>query len=293
MKQREIVKTVQGQRAVDGAGVKLVRVLGHRDVKDFDPFLMLDSFDSRDPSDYLPGFPTHPHRGIETITYLISGRIDHEDSLGNKDTIHAGESQWMTAGSGILHQEMPQASDRMLGFQLWLNLPKKEKMAEPAYLSITRDMIPAVRSGGSTVRVLSGRFGDAVGVTPLHIPATLYDVEVPAGEGIQLATDPEETVFVFLIQGNGLIGSRTIPPKTAVLFGKGDLIDLAAPPQAPLRFIFFSGRPLGEPVAWGGPIVMNTPVELEQAFEELRQGVFIKHGRVREMGRPMGRELGT
>ena len=131
MKKREMVKTVRGQRTTDGAGVRLVRVLGSRDAEDFDPFLMLDSFDSTDPADYTAGFPMHPHRGIETITYLISGKIDHEDSLGNNGTINAGESQWMTAGSGILHQEMPKASDRMLGFQLWLNLPREEKMTNP------------------------------------------------------------------------------------------------------------------------------------------------------------------
>ena len=278
MRQREIVKTIRGQQAMDGAGVRLVRVLGHRDVEDFDPFLMLDSFDSQDPSDYLAGFPTHPHRGIETITYLISGRIEHEDSLGNKGTIYPGESQWMTAGSGILHQEMPKESGRMLGFQLWLNLPRAEKMADPAYLGITQEMIPLVFSGGSSVRVLSGRFGEAAGVTPRHIPATLYDVEVPPGEEIQLPTKPEETAFVFFIQGDGLIGGQAVPAKTAVLFGKGDLVSVAAPPQSPLRFIFFSGKPLGEPIAWGGPIVMNTREELEQAFDELRRGEFIRHG---------------
>lgn len=279
MKKGEILKTVRGRPAVDGAGVRLVRVLGHQDVKDFDPFLMLDSFDSQNPSDYLAGFPTHPHRGIETITYLISGRIEHEDSLGNQGTIYAGEGQWMTAGSGILHQEMPKESGRMLGFQLWLNLPRKEKMAEPAYLSITREMIPLARSGGCTVRVLSGAFGESAGATPRHIPATLYDVEVPQGEEIQLPTEPGETVFIFLIQGDALIGGQAIPSKTAVLFDKGDFVSVSAPPESALRFIFFSGKALREPVAWGGPIVMNTEGELEQAFDELRRGVFIKHER--------------
>ena len=155
MKQREIVKTVRGQRAVDGAGVSLVRVIGNRDVYDFDPFLMLDSFDSTDPNDYTAGFPWHPHRGIETVTYLISGKIEHMDSLGNSGTIHSGESQWMTAGSGILHQEMPKASERMLGFQLWLNLPKKDKMTEPAYLGITQEMIPVAAPEPATMSLLA------------------------------------------------------------------------------------------------------------------------------------------
>lgn len=277
MKKREIAKTVRGQRATDGAGVRLVRVLGNRDVKEFDPFLMLDSFDSTDPADYTAGFPTHPHRGIETITYLISGRIDHEDSLGNQGSIHAGESQWMTAGSGILHQEMPQPSDRMLGFQLWLNLPRAEKMTDPAYLGITREMMPAVKRDKAEIRVLSGRFEEAAGVTPAHIPATLYDIALSAGGEIELPTNPEETVFVFLIEGDGIVNARRIETKTAVLFAPGDFIAVSAPPESDLRFIFFSGKPLGEPIAWGGPIVMNTREELEHAFEELQRGVFIKH----------------
>lgn len=268
---------VRGQNAVDGAGVRLVRVLGHKDVEDFDPFLMLDSFDSVDPADYIAGFPTHPHRGIETITYLISGKIEHEDSLGNKGTIFAGESQWMTAGSGILHQEMPKESERMLGFQLWLNLPRKEKMTEPAYLSITNDMIPVVKSKTSEIRILSGRFGEVVGVMPRHIPATIYDVKVSSGEEIEIPTDPDETVFAFLIEGDGLINEQAVPSKTAVLFEKGDFIAVSAPAEAELRFIFVSGKRLKEPVAWGGPIVMNTKSELTHAFEELRKGTFIKH----------------
>lgn len=277
MKKREIIKTVRGQRTTDGAGVRLVRVLGRGDVEDFDPFLMLDSFDSTDPSDYTAGFPTHPHRGIETITYLVSGEIEHEDSLGNKDTIRAGESQWMTAGSGILHQEMPLASDRMLGFQLWLNLPRAEKMTEPAYLSITEAMIPRITKGGAEIRVVSGRFEGAAGVTPEHIPASIYDVTLARGETLDIPTNPQETAFVFLLEGDGLVAGQPISAKTAVLLGAGDAVTVSAPPDAELRFIFFSGRPLGEPIAWGGPIVMNTQEELKHAFDELRQGSFIKH----------------
>ena len=276
MKQREIDSVVRGHRATDGAGVRLVRVLGNDTVKAFDPFLMLDSFDSTHPADYTAGFPTHPHRGIETITYLISGSVEHEDSLGNKGTIHAGESQWMTAGSGILHQEMPKASDRMLGLQLWLNLPQNEKMDPPAYLSITKDDITRTQKGRAKIGVLSGRFGDAGGVKPGHIQATLLDIELPGGESIALDTKPDETVFVFLLEGDAVIGGKTIAEKSAVLFGAGDGISVSAPPDTDLRFMFFSGKPLREPVAWGGPIVMNTRAELEQAFSELRAGTFIK-----------------
>jgi len=276
MKLREIQKTVRGQRAVDGAGVRLVRMLGNADVYDFDPFLMLDSFDSTNPSDYTAGFPWHPHRGIETITYLISGRIEHIDSLGNKGVIGSGESQWMTAGSGILHQEMPQVSDRMLGFQLWLNLPRNEKMTEPAYLSITPKDIPVVTNKNATIRVLSGKYGDANGVLPRHIPASIFDISLPRGESLSLPTKPEENVFVFLIEGDAIINATLISEKTAVLFGGGDSVSFSAAPERDLRIIFFSGKALHEPVAWGGPIVMNTREELDFAFDELRRGTFMK-----------------
>ncbi|MGW8115238.1 pirin family protein [Caproicibacterium sp. NSD3] len=277
MIKRKIIKQIRGQKAIDGAGVHLVRVLGNNDVKDFDPFLMLDSFDSTNPSDYLAGFPMHPHRGIETITYLISGRIDHEDSLGNKGAIHSGECQWMTAGSGILHQEMPKESGRMLGFQLWLNLPREEKMTTPAYCSLTRDLIPRINNGKAEIRILSGNFGEAVGITPAHIPATIYDIALPIGEDITIPTKADETVFVFLIEGDAVINEQKISSKSAVLFGSGDSITVSAQPQSGLRFIFFSGKALHEPIAWGGPIVMNTQEELMTAFRELQNDTFIKH----------------
>jgi quercetin 2,3-dioxygenase len=277
MSKRKIEQIIRGQRAVDGAGVRLVRVLGYGNTADFDPFLMLDSFDSTNPTDYIAGFPMHPHRGIETITYLISGKIEHEDSLGNKGAILAGESQWMTSGNGILHQEMPKPAERMLGFQLWLNLPRSEKMAEPAYLGITRDKIPTVAKGRATVRVLSGSFENAQGVKPNHIQASMYDIGLPAGEAIELPTRLEETVFVFLIEGDGVIDGQAVAAKSAVLFGRGDTVAVAATPGSPLRFMFFSAPALHEPVAWGGPIVMNTDRELELAFDELRRGTFIRH----------------
>jgi len=277
MKHREILKTVRGQRAVDGAGVSLVRVLSNRDVYDFDPFLMLDSFDSTDPADYTAGFPWHPHRGIETITYLIHGKIEHMDSLGNKGTIESGESQWMSAGSGILHQEMPMASERMLGLQLWLNLPKSEKMSDPAYLGITQDMMPVVETEHATVRVLSGSFGGVTGVTPRHIQAGILDVSLKKNGSITMPTKPDETVFAFLITGDAVIDAHLVNEKTAVLFGAGDSITIEATPDRALRFLLFSGKALHEPIAWGGPIVMNTRDELDLAFDELRRGTFIKH----------------
>lgn len=274
---RKVIKTVQGQRAVDGAGVSLVRVLGHGDVNDFDPFLMLDSFDSTNPADYIKGFPMHPHRGIETITYLIEGLMEHEDSLGNKGAIKSGQCQWMTAGSGILHQEMPKSSPRMLGVQLWLNLPQSEKMTDAAYHDVTEEMISTVSLEGATLKVISGHYQGQEGTKPKYINATIYDIHLESDKSITLDTSPEENVFVFFIDGDGIIENKKIKSKTAVLFGEGDQITVTAPSSAPSRFLYLSAKPLKEPIAWGGPIVMNTHTELMHAFKELEQGTFIKH----------------
>jgi redox-sensitive bicupin YhaK (pirin superfamily) len=277
MKKCRIIKEIRGQRAVDGAGVRLVRVLGSNDVKAFDPFLMLDSFDSLEASDYVAGFPMHPHRGIETITYLISGEIEHQDSLGNEGTIRSGEAQWMTAGSGILHQEMPQKSERMLGFQLWLNLPSEKKMTAPSYLSIIKDEIALKCVDGAEIRVLSGSFEEVSGITSRYLPATIYDILVFKGSEINIPVKSEETAFIFLIEGDAWVEEKRVLSKTAVLFDKGESITVMAPPDSDSRFIFFSGKPLQEPISWGGPIVMNTQEELNCAFDELREGTFIKH----------------
>ncbi len=277
MKKCRIIKEIRGQKAVDGAGVRLVRVLGSNDVKAFDPFLMLDSFDSLEASDYVAGFPMHPHRGIETITYLISGEIEHQDSLGNEGTIRSGEAQWMTAGSGILHQEMPQKSERMLGFQLWLNLPSEKKMTAPSYLSIIKDEIALKCVDGAEIRVLSGSFEEVSGITPRYLPATIYDILVFKGSEINIPVKSEETAFIFLIEGDAWVEEKRVLSKTAVLFDKGESITVMAPPDSDSRFIFFSGKPLQEPISWGGPIVMNTQEELNCAFDELREGTFIKH----------------
>lgn len=276
---RNIKKVVRGFRAVDGAGVRLVRVLGHDDVYDFDPFLMLDSFDSSDPADYIAGFPTHPHRGIETITYLISGRIEHEDSLGNSGVIASGQSQWMTAGGGILHQEMPKPSGRMLGFQLWLNMPRAEKMAPPAYLDIREDMMPLAQEDGAAVRVISGAYNGHEGIVPRHIPATLYDVTLTKGHSIALDAPSGQTAFLFTIEGDAIVSEERIREKSAVLFGEGDRVRLTAPAETDARLIFFMGPPLREPIAWGGPIVMNTREELDAAFRQLQDGTFLTHRR--------------
>lgn len=281
MNLRDIKRIVKGQRAIDGAGVKLVRVLGGNDVYDIDPFLMLDVFDSVNPNDYTKGFPMHPHRGIETITYLINGTIEHEDSLNNKGVISDGECQWMTAGSGILHEEMPKASKRMLGFQLWLNLPKEHKMSSPQYFDISKEMIPVVAEDDATIRVIAGNYKNkAQGVDPKYVKATLYDITVKPGKAITMDTIPSDNVFIFLMQGDAIINGQNLQEKTAVLFGEGDSIEIAATNKE-LRFIYFSGEPLKEPIAWAGPIVMNTNEEINKTFQELRNGNFIKHNIVK------------
>jgi len=281
---RTIKKIVTGQKAVDGAGVKLVRVLGNSDTKDFDPFLMLDAFDSTNPDDYAKGFPWHPHRGIETITYLIKGHIEHGDSLGNSGSILDGDCQWMTAGSGIIHQEMPQASDIMLGAQLWLNLPAKNKMTDPAYGDIKQNDIPVIEENGSKIRVLSGDYLGIKGAFEgKYVKATYLDVEVASGKEWSFSNDTDNTLFIYIFNGKAIFdpaksidnGKDLIDEKQAILFSSGDKFWVKAADQG-IRFILLSATPLKEPIAWGGPIVMNTREELNKAYQELDSNTFIK-----------------
>ncbi len=280
---RKVKKLTKGQAAVDGAGVRLVRVLGRSDTTDYDPFLMFDAFDSTDPEDYVKGFPWHPHRGIETITYLIHGDIEHGDSLSNKGSILDGECQWMTAGSGIIHQEMPQPCARMLGAQLWLNLPAKDKMTEPSYGDIKADSVPVVYEDGVKVHVLAGEYlGTKGAFTGKYIPATYLDIELQKDEEWSVDTDPDQTVFVYIFSGKATfdpedkeVPGEVISDKQAVLFTSGDKLWVKAV-GSDLRFILLSAKPLREPIAWGGPIVMNTREELRQAFEDLDNETFIR-----------------
>ncbi len=281
---RTIKRIVSGQRAVDGAGVRLVRVLGYHDTTDFDPFLMLDAFDSANPDDYTKGFPWHPHRGIETITYLIKGDIEHGDSLGNRGSILDGDCQWMTAGSGIIHQEMPKASERLLGAQLWLNLPAKDKMTDPSYGDIKYDNIPVIEEKGTKVHIVAGEyFGTKGAFEGKYIKATYLDVEVSAGHEWSFTNDPRETLFIYIFAGQAIfdpvksIGNPAdlIDEKQAVLFSNGDKFWVKAADKG-IRFLLLSARPLKEPIAWGGPIVMNTKEELNLAFQELDSNQFIK-----------------
>jgi redox-sensitive bicupin YhaK (pirin superfamily) len=276
---RTIKKIVTGQNAVDGAGVHLVREIGYHDTRDFDPFLLLDAFDSTNPKDYIKGFPWHPHRGIETITYLIQGDIEHGDSLGNTGSILDGDCQWMTAGSGIIHQEMPKATERMLGTQLWLNLPAKDKMVPPKYRSILKKDIPVVDEKDIKVHIISGMYKEHKGaIEGDYIKALYLDVEADANAGWVLETDPGHTLFIYILGGSAAFGEeddRIIPERNVVLFTEGKNFKLKASDKG-IRFLLMSGKPLGEPIAWGGPIVMNTREELNFAFEELENKTFIK-----------------
>lgn len=275
----KIKMIITGQRATDGAGVKLVRVFGYDDVKDFDPFLMLDAFDSTDPLDYTKGFPWHPHRGIETITYLIKGDIEHGDSLGNKGTILDGDCQWMTSGSGIIHQEMPKACPRMLGVQLWLNMPSEFKMAPPKYKGIQKQTIPVVQDGDAKVHILSGNLkGTSGAVEGDYVKPIYFDVELKGEGEWSFETDPSHNLFIYIAQGSGFFEpqmKKEILEKHAVLFDSGKRFWVKAS-NGGIRFLLLAGQPLKEPIAWGGSIVMNTQEELERAFIELNQNNFIK-----------------
>ena len=281
---RKIAIISKGRTVVDGAGVNLVRVFGYNDTKDYDPFLMLDAFDSTEPDDYTKGFPWHPHRGIETITYLISGVIEHGDSLGNNSSILDGDCQWMTAGSGIIHQELPKASSHMLGSQLWLNLPAKYKMTEPSYGDIKSEAVPVIDVNGAKVHVLAGDYlGHKGAFAGKYIKAAYLDVELPANQEWYYINDPDNTLFIYIFAGKAIFAPEKsinnpidlVDAKQAVLFGQGEKFWVKAAEQA-LRFILISAKPLKEPIAWGGPIVMNTKEELNSAFRELENNTFIK-----------------
>ena len=277
---RKIRMTLTRQPTLEGAGVHLNRVFGYSQTPRFDPFLMLDDFRSNTPAHYLKGFPWHPHRGIETITYVTKGDVEHGDSLGNTGVISSGDVQWMTAGSGIIHQEMPKgdANGAMHGFQLWANLPAAQKMMTPRYRGITADQIPAVElENGVQVKVIAGSIGGAKGpIDDIVIDPEYFDFTVPTGQTFTHETDPAYTAFIYVIGGKGSTDSQAIENGTLVLFDAGDHVAICASNE-PLRLLLLTGKPLNEPVAWRGPIVMNTQAELETAFREYHEGTFIKN----------------
>ncbi len=276
MTQRIPEQLVQGIRTQDGAGVNLVRVLGHTTTKTFDPILMLDSFDSKNPADYIAGFPLHPHRGIETVSYLCHGTMMHRDTLGHQATISDGGVQWMCAGSGIEHEERIPASDWMLGVQLWLNLPSNEKMCPPSYTGIESADIPEIPCGDGIVRVLAGTFGDTTGHLGAHLPLDYYDIVLPADGTATLNVKPGTSAMAFTLLGNSAIAGEPIREKTAVKLGDGDELTVENLGHGEAHILYMASRALHEPIAWGGPIVMNTSKELNQAFDDLDAGTFIK-----------------
>jgi redox-sensitive bicupin YhaK (pirin superfamily) len=299
---RRIRKVFRSKPTIEGAGVHLKQAFGFSEVPAFDPFLLLDDFRSNDPRYFIKGFPWHPHRGIETITYVLSGKVEHGDSLGNKDVINSGEVQWMTAGNGIIHQEMPRGDQRgrMLGFQLWANLPASHKMMNPRYRDVTSDrIVETTVEGGTRIKIICGNVGRASGpVKDIVIEPEYLDISMPANSEYVHPTRKGHTVFAYVIEGRGYFCQEKDPfayeiqganyfdlqrnpflgNESLILFEDGEQISVSTEHE-PVRFLLISGKPIGEPVAWYGPIVMNTQEELRVAFEEFRNGTFIKQGK--------------
>ena len=274
--ERRVQKILERRSTLEGAGVKLKRVLGNDDKSTLDPFLLLDHFGSDKPEDYMRGFPWHPHRGMETVTYMWAGEVEHGDSIGNKGVIKAGDVQWMTAGSGIVHQEMPRKNDgQMQGFQLWVNLPSKKKMIDPKYRGIEKEQIPLIQKNGQRIKVVSGKIDGTEGpVRDLSVDIEYFDVELAAGKTFEHVVLGDLTVFAYVVVGSIESSGKEVKNGQCAVFSEGDLVKLFSKDGA--RFLFVSGEPLKEPVAWRGPIVMNAEEELDRAFEELDEETFIK-----------------
>jgi redox-sensitive bicupin YhaK (pirin superfamily) len=281
MSTRDIKHIAQATPTIEGAGVRLRRAFGFGNTADYDPFLLLDDFRNDNPQDYRAGFPWHPHRGMETITYVLAGSVEHRDSLGNKGVLGAGDVQWMTAGSGILHQEMPKGDElgRMYGFQLWANLPAALKMTRPRYQDVKGSDIPEVSDDdGTRARVICGKFWGKTGpVEGVAADPRYLDIAVPAGKTKHLPVETTRHAFAYVFEGSGTFrdSAPRIANRSLVLFDRGDEVVVHTGGDG-IRFLLVSGKPIEEPVAWGGPIVMNTQQELQQAFAELERGTFIK-----------------
>jgi hypothetical protein len=276
----KIAHTIAGKKTRDGAGVSLTRILGNADTAITDPFLLLDHFGSSNPNEYLAGFPWHPHRGIETITYMIHGSVEHQDSMGNKGVISSGDIQWMTAGSGIIHQEMPLLTKGyMHGFQLWLNLPARKKMTAPRYRGFTKNELPEFDYNGAHVKIIAGSvLGHTGPVTDLTVDAEYMDVLLDANATFTHEIKPGHRAFVCVYEGDAAVSddSRIIKPDTCAVFTDESEVLRITAKENPVKFIMFSGAPIKEPVSWCGPIVMNTEEECETAFEEYEKGTFVK-----------------
>jgi quercetin 2,3-dioxygenase len=298
---RAVKRIAQSRPTIEGAGVRLRRAFGFGDPSEFDPFLLFDDFRNDNPEEYLRGFPWHPHRGIETITYVLAGTVDHGDSLGNHGSLGAGDVQWMTAGSGIIHQEMPKGDTqgRMHGFQLWANLPASLKMTNPRYQDVSgRDVPEVVDDDGTRVRVVCGSFWGVTGpVDGIAADPRYLDISVPPGKRKTLAVEVTRHAFAYVFAGSGSFRNASAPRevktdhvgqagtslaadeignRSLILFDRGDEVTVQAGDMG-IRFLLVSGKPLEEPIAWAGPIVMNTQDELRRAFSEIHDGTFIKH----------------
>ncbi len=296
---RKIKKAWKSKPTIEGAGVHLKRAFGYYQVPDLDPFLLLDDFRSENPDHYLKGFPWHPHRGIETITYVLQGEVEHGDSMGNRGLISSGDVQWMTAGSGIIHQEMPKGDEKrvMSGFQLWANLPASHKMMDPRYRDVKNEQIPEISlENGVRVKIICGKINGTKGpVQDIVTNPEYLDVTVPAGASFVHPVKRGRNVFAYVIEGEGyfdpgrdaygheVVGKNYFDMKrscvcgdgTVIHYGNGDEVSVSSDKNG-VRFLLVSGKPIGEPVAWYGPIVMNTQEELRQAFDELERGTFLK-----------------
>jgi hypothetical protein len=297
---RTIKRALKSRPTIEGAGVHLKRAIGFHDTSLFDPFLLLDDFHSSNPADYISGFPWHPHRGIETITYMLQGKVDHGDSMGNKGTISSGDVQWMTAGSGIIHQEMPkgQKEGHMWGFQLWANLPASQKMMPPRYRDVKSNQIPEVKTDkGTRIKVVCGEINKVKGpVQDIVTDPEYLDISVPPQSTFKHHVKKGHTCFAYVVDGAGSFDqsqdpyayekmgtnyfdftrNRLLDNETLILFDDGDEV-VVTTIDKPVRFLLLSGKPIKEPVAWYGPIVMNTQEELRIAFEEYENGTFLKH----------------
>ena len=283
---RKIIQIIEPQPVLEGAGVRLKRSIATRALDHVDPFLLFDHFGSANPEDYIKGFPMHPHRGIETVTYMIEGHVNHKDSIGNSGRIDAGDVQWMTSGSGIMHEEMPQAqTGEMVGFQLWVNLPAELKMMAPRYQNIESNQIPVInREDGIKIRVIAGQVDNIRGpVAEIVAEPTYLDVTIPPDSSFSHPVRRGHAAFTYVFEGTGNFGANneeyenrnTISQPRLVVFGDGDYISVNTADQ-PVRFLLISGQPLNEPIARYGPFVMNTQAEIEQALEDLKNGTFVK-----------------
>jgi quercetin 2,3-dioxygenase len=288
---RKISRVFKSKPVLEGAGVKLKRAFGFSELPLFDPFLLLDDFRSGNPADYRNGFPWHPHRGIETITYMLQGNVEHGDSMGNRGVIPAGDVQWMTAGSGIIHQEMPfgDTHGSMGGFQLWANLPASQKMSRPRYRGITAAQIPELHlENGVEIHIICGQLGNTAGpVRDIAIDPEYLDITIPPGITYTHPVSQGHKAFAYIIAGKGVFcpaetqfvyeAGRFLENETLILFSDGDSISVKTE-DIPVRFLLISGKPLNEPIAWHGPIVMNTEAELRKAFAEYENGTFVRKG---------------